>query len=153
MAAVTNITESDFAELVAPLIGREIAAVWLADYTALYLELGAIVGSYDSGRLRAEYCVYLGFDWEFEAEPKSCLSSSEPDAKVRIEDLVSDQRIAGVSATATLELELLFKSGARIRSSDVDADPAWTIHLPSDSCLGAEANSLVVQTEAAPVVA
>ena len=152
MAVVTNITEARFAELAAPLRGLPIAAVWLADYTALYLEIGDLVGSYDSGRPRATYSVYLGFDWAFEAEPGSGLLSSEPDAKVRIAELLAGQEIAGVAANESCELELRFDSGARIRSADRDADPDWTIYLSSGSCIGADRGSLVVESDPAPVV-
>lgn len=152
MSIVTNITEARFAELVAPLSDLPVAAVWLGDYTALYVEVGEVFGKYDSGRPRAEYSVYLGFDWQFEAESGSGLSSGDPNAKARIADLLSGLSVARVVATTQFELELRFDSDDRIRSADGDSNPEWSIYLPLGSCIGARADSLVVETEPAPVL-
>lgn len=153
MAVVTNITPARFAELVGPLSGLPVAAVWLADYTALYVEVGTVVDVYDSGRPRAEYSIYLGFDWVFESAHGSGLASNERDAKARIADVLADQSVASVAATPSRGLELRFDSGDRIRSVDRNADPDWGIHLPSGACLAAESGSLVIETEPAPVLA
>jgi len=153
VAVVANITPDRFAELVRPLSGLPVAAVWLADYTALYVEVGTIVDAYDSGRPKAEYSVYLGFDWVFEPEHGPGLASNEHDAKARIADLLAHQSVACVDATLSRELDLRFDSGDRIRSADRDADPDWSIHLPSGACVAAESGSLVIETEPAPIVA
>jgi hypothetical protein len=153
VAVVTNITPTRFAELVSPLSGLPVAAVWLADYTALYVELGTVVDAYESGRPRAEYSVYLGFDWVFEPEHGSALASNERDAKARIADLLAHQSVASVAATRARELELRFDSGDRIRSADRDADPDWSIHLPQGRCVAAESGSLVIETDPTPVIA
>ena len=149
MAVVTNITPARFAELVGPLSGLPVAAVWLADYTALYVEVGSVVDAYDSGRARAEYSVYLGFDWVFDPKHGSSLTSDERDAKTRIADLLAHQSVASVAPTLAGELEIRFDSGDRIRSADGDADPDWSIHLPRGRCVAVEAGSLVIEAERA----
>jgi len=153
VAVVTNITPARFAELVRPLSGLPVAAVWLADYTALYVEVGTVIDAYDSGRPRAEYSVYLGFDWVFESEHGPGLASNERNAKARIGDLLTHQSVASVAATPARELELRFESGDRIRSADRDADPDWSIYLTQERCVAAKSGSLILETEPAPVIA
>ena len=122
--------------------------MWLGDFTALYLEIGEVVTSYpDSGRPKAQYCAYLGFDWDVEAEHGGGLSSAESDANSRVTSLLKNRRIAAVVASASLELELHLESGALIRSAAKRGDaPDWTLYLPSGECVASEAGSIVVET-------
>ncbi len=153
MRACTNITEAEFTELASPFEGQAVASVWLGDYTALYIEIGDVVGSYtDSGRPKAKYCAYLGFDWELKADDEALLTSAEPGAKANIAELLQSRRIAEVVATSSLELELRLDPDARLISvTKAGESPEWTLFLPSGGCLASEASSLVIEAERGPV--
>ena len=150
VTVTTSIDEARFAQMVGPLVGLPISAVWLGDYTALYLEIGPLTGVYRSGRPKAGHTAYLGFHWVLESDAGQELSSTEDGAAVRIGSALGGDRVAAVVVSPTCELALALSSRRRIRSvASEPAEPEWALHLPSGSCIAVENCSLVVESRAA----
>jgi hypothetical protein len=151
VAVTTPIDEARFAELAGPLVGLPIAAVWLGDYTALYLELGALTDLYpNSGRPKAQHTAYLGFNWLLESDAGQELSSTDPGAATRVADALTGEELAAVTVSPSRELILNLASGRRLCSiASERGEPEWALYLPSGSCIAAEARGLVLESRAA----
>jgi hypothetical protein len=150
VAVTTSIDEARFGQIAGPLVGLAISAVWLGDYTALYLEIGPLTDVYPSGRPKAEHTAYFGFHWVLESDAGQELSSTEDGAAVRIGSALTGDRVAAVVVSPTCELALALSSHRRIRSvASEPAEPEWALHLPSGSCIAVEGCSLVVESRAA----
>lgn len=151
MSAISHIDHAGFLELARPFVGKPVTFAWLGDYTALYLEVGAVTGEYSgSGRPKSDHTAYLGFDWILEREDGPPLASTHPEATQRIEATLTEEVISGLSVSPSFHLAVSFRSGAILRSVAASSrDPDWTLFLPSGQCLAPDANSLVLDSRAA----
>jgi hypothetical protein len=149
MVAVSiPIDHARFAELAGPLIGLTVTAPWLGDYTALYLEIGPLTDSYPSGRPKAQYSAYFGFDWTLESRLGQELSSTHASAATQIINALAGQQVTGVEVTSSWEFVLALGSEQHLRSLTTNEQRhEWTLFLPSGSWLAVEANSLVLEEQ------
>jgi hypothetical protein len=146
----TSIDEARFEEIVDPLVGLPISAVWLGDDTALYLELGPVTDTYPSGRPKAEYTAYLGFRWALESDAGQELSSTQDGGTALIGVTLTGHRITALAVSPACELVLDLSSHHRLCSmASEPGEPEWALHLPSGSCIAVEARILVLESSAA----
>ena len=145
-----SIDEARFGQIAGSLVGLPISAVWLGDYTALYLEIGPLTDVYPSGRPKAEHTAYFGFHWVVESGAGQELSSTEDGAAVHIGSALTGHRVAAVAVSPTCELVLEFSAHRRICSVASEAgEPEWALHLPSGSCIAVDGRSLVLESRTA----
>ena len=151
MIDTTPIDENRFAELAGPLVGLPISTVWLGDCTALYLEIGPLTDVYPhSGRPKAQHTAYLRFHWVLESDAGQELSSTDAEAAARIGSALAGDQVSAVMFSESCEIVLALASQRRLRSvASEPAEPEWSLHLPSGSCIAVEARSLVLESRAA----
>ena len=140
--------EAHFVDLTQCMVGLPIAATWLGDYTALYLEIGPLTGVYSkSGRPKAQLTAYLGFQWVLESDAGQELSSADPAAAKRIGSTLTGDHIAAVSLSPFYELILTLQSRRLVYSVAADTgESEWTLYLPTGSCIAVEARRLVLES-------
>lgn len=116
------------------LINKPVSCVWLGDYSALYLECGAL----SPGRLRrdgsvgnpvGEITVYLGFEWLIKQDGSLLKSDTRP---VPIQSIVG--QLSGVIIISAglcakrKNLELVFSHSSRLVTLSGDEnDPEWSV--------------------------
>lgn len=116
------------------LINKPVSCVWFSDYSALYLECGAL----SPGRLRrdgsvgnpvGEITVYLGFEWLIKQDGSLFKSDTRP---VPIQSIVG--RLSGVIIISgglcakRKNLELVFTQSSNLATLSIDANnPEWSV--------------------------
>jgi hypothetical protein len=115
-----------------------VSHVWLGDFSALYLELGALNPSRrrrrdgSKGHPRGEITIYAGFSWRIERGSSIVAGSSSAPSR----RLASLKRLRGAKVTAAKyvsrlpELQLRFSNGLwLLTGSTFEGQPQWSISI------------------------
>jgi len=117
------------------LLGKIVSHIWFGDYSALYLELGALgdsgTGKASSSRNpQGEITVYASFDWRIERQ-RSILGGSESSRqrwKTTTKQLLGTTILSAETVGRIPELQLQFSEGLwLVTFSCSEAQPDWSV--------------------------
>jgi hypothetical protein len=134
-----SLTKGAFDRIVKPLLGLEISRPWQGYGSALGIELGRLLTTFEkTGSLQGEASVMLEWTWRFESEREVVFGAfdSNPVIETGLAGLagsrVVDVRLEGRVPELVLELS----SGLWLRTfAPLGGNPRWTIFLPDGSWL------------------
>ena len=118
------------------LVGQPVSHVWFGNYSALYLELGALNPGgrtrHDgaSGNPQGEFTVHAGFDWRIE-RPRSIFGSRDCSCRRQrsvIAKLIGTTVIPATISGRLSELQIGISNGMWIATFDLfRGDPGWCV--------------------------
>jgi len=134
-----RLTREEFDHIVKPLLGLEISRPWQGYGSALGIELGRLLTTFErTGSLQGEASLMLEWTWRFESEREVVFGAfdSHPVIETGLAR-VTGSRVVGIRLEGRVpELVFELSSGLWLRSfAPLGGDPRWTIFLPDGSWL------------------